>query len=177
MKHTLLPLMILVLSTSGCSGVKPEDHAGSTPPLDPFEYFVGQTRAWGIFQDRSGRVQRRFTVDILGEKVGGDLVLTEDFVYADGERSQRVWRIRKTDQDAYQGRADDVVGFATGRTSGASLNWQYDLRLAVNGRSWTVHFDDWMFLQEDGVLINRATMSKFGFKLGEVTLVFQRERR
>jgi hypothetical protein len=38
-----------------------------------------------------------------------------------------------------------------------------------------VSFDDWMYLQADGVLLNRAKMSKFGFTLGEVTIAFQKK--
>jgi hypothetical protein len=33
---------------------------------------------------------------------------------------------------------------------------------------------DWMYLQEDGVTFNRSVMKKFGFRLGEVTLFFQK---
>ena len=36
----------------------------------------------------------------------------------------------------------------------------------------SVQFDDWMYLMNDKVLLNKAEMSKFGFKLGEVTLSF-----
>jgi hypothetical protein len=35
-----------------------------------------------------------------------------------------------------------------------------------------VRFDDWMYLMTDKVMLNKATMSKFGVKLGEVTLSF-----
>ena len=86
--------------------------------MDLFAYFQGETRAWGIFQDRSGSLQRQFTVDIRGEVEDDELTLTEDFVYADGEIQQRIWRIRRIDQHRYEGRADDVVGTATGLAYG-----------------------------------------------------------
>jgi hypothetical protein len=38
-----------------------------------------------------------------------------------------------------------------------------------------VQFDDWMFLINDQVMINRAKMLKFGIELGEVTLSFHKE--
>lgn len=155
--------------------MKPEDYAGTTPELVIEDYFLGKVRAWGIFQSRSGEVKRQFTVDIHGEMQGEELVLTEDFVFQDGERSQRVWRIRKLDEHRYEGRADDVVGAATGVAYGKALNWRYTLLLKVDESSYEVKFDDWMFLHEDGVLMNRATMSKFGIRLGEVTLFFQKQ--
>lgn len=160
------------LLITGCAGMKPEDYADTEPELDVMQYFLGKTQAWGIFQDRSGQVRRQFRVDLNGEMQDDTLVLTEDFYYRDGEQSQRVWRIRKLDEHRYEGRADDVVGTAAGVGYGQALNWRYQLLLEVDGKTWKVSFDDWMFLQTDGVLINRATMSKFGLTLGEVTLFF-----
>ncbi len=155
--------------------MKIEDYAAFEPKLDLFQYFQGNTRGWGVFQDRSGALKRQFVVDIKGEvNKDGELVLTEDFVWNDGEISQRIWYIRKQDAHRYNGRAADVVGEAKGVAYGNALNWQYGLNLPVDGKVWQVHFDDWMYLQPDGVLLNRAKMSKFGFTLGEVTISFQK---
>ena len=162
----------LAMFLGGCSVMQPKDFEGTEPRLDLFDYFQGSTRAWGIFQDRSGNLQRQFTVDIDGEVVGDELTLTEDFLYADGETQQRIWRIRRIDRHRYEGRADDVVGNASGLAYGNALNWRYTLRLPYRGSEIEVRFDDWMFLQPDGVLVNRATVSKFGFRVGEVTLFF-----
>ncbi|MDH3909864.1 MAG: DUF3833 domain-containing protein, partial [Rhodospirillales bacterium] len=52
--------------------------------------------------------------------------------------------------------------------------WRYRFALKVGDDTWNVTFDDWLFLQSDGVLINRAEVTKFGIKLGEVTLVFRK---
>ena len=165
-------LIVLAMLLGGCSVMQPKDFEGTQPRLELFDYFVGTTRAWGIFQDRSGNLQRQFTVDIRGEVEGDELTLTEDFVYADGETQQRIWRIRRIDEHRYEGRADDVVGTATGLAYGNALNWTYTLRLPYRGNEIDVKFDDWMFLQTDGVLVNRAKVSKFGLKVGEVTLFF-----
>lgn len=165
----------VALLLSGCQDMRIEDFTGRTPALDPFRYFEGRTRAWGIFEDRFGRVRREFTVDIHGRADGADgFVLEEDFAYADGERERRVWRLRRTGPGSYEGRADDVVGVATGRAAGNALNWRYALALRIGGSRWNVDFNDWMFLQPDGVLLNRARMSKWGLELGQVTLAFQR---
>ncbi|MBT8430263.1 MAG: DUF3833 domain-containing protein [Gammaproteobacteria bacterium] len=165
-----LPLALL----AGCSGMQAKDFEGTTPRLDLFEYFAGDTRAWGIFESRSGELKRQFTVDIRGEVEGDSLTLTEDFVYADGETEQRIWRIKRLDEHRFEGRADDVVGTANGLAYGQALNWRYTLRLPFRDSTLEVKFDDWMYLQPDGVLINRATVSKFGFKVGEVTLFFSK---
>lgn len=168
----LLPLVLLFLSA--CSSVSIEDYRHSEPQLNLEDYFIGQTRAWGIFQDRSGQVQRQFTVDIHGYMDGDELVLDEDFLYSDGEVDKRIWRLRRIDEHTYEGRADDVIGVAKGHLEGNAFNFSYILDLPYRDGTIKVKFDDWMFLQPDGVMINRAVMSKFGIRLGEVTLVFQR---
>ena len=153
-----------------------EEFSGRRQSLDIFEYFSGQSRAWGLFEDRFGRLRREFTVAIVGHQVGADaLRLEEDFAYSDGETQRRVWQIRRTGPDSYVGEADDVVGVARGRAAGNALNWRYVLALRINGSTWNVDFDDWMFLQPDDVLLSRARVSKWGFAIGEVTLSFQRE--
>jgi hypothetical protein len=170
----LLILIVPLALLGGCSSMQPQDFKGTTPRLDLFEYFDGSTRAWGIFQSRSGDLKRQFTVDIEGVVEGDQLTLTEDFVYADGEVSQRIWRIRRIDEHRYEGRADDVVGTAAGEAFGQALNWRYTMQLPYRDSTIEVQFDDWMFLQDDDVLINRATVSKFGLRVGEVTLFFRK---
>ena len=81
----------------------------------------------------------------------------------------------KLDGGRYVGRADDVVGEARGQESGNAFRWNYTLRLPVDGKEYEVQFDDWMFLVDEQVMLNRATMSKFGITLGEVLLSFTKE--
>ncbi len=174
MRHRRGLLFAAVVLVTGCSTMKPQDFASSEPRLVVEEFFAGRTRAWGLFEDRFGDVRRQFVVDIDGRWDGRELVLDEHFTYADGERDRRIWRIVKKDEHTYEGRADDVVGTASGVAYGNALNWQYDMDLKVGDRTWRVRFDDWMFLQADGVLVNRARVSKFGLEIGEVTLFFQK---
>ncbi|MEC7650029.1 MAG: DUF3833 domain-containing protein, partial [Pseudomonadota bacterium] len=157
--------------------MKPTDFSGTTPQLRIEEYFAGHTRAWGIFEDRFGNLRRQFVVDIDGKWDGETLVLDERFLYSDGEKDRRVWTIRKIDAHRYEGQAADVIGVAFGEAHGNALNWQYDMDLKVGEGTLRVHFNDWMFLQESGVLVNRARVSKFGIEIGEVTLFFQKSLR
>jgi hypothetical protein len=178
MKNTRFALVFVVLafflSASGCSLVDVKGYAGQQPEFDLFEYFNGQTRGWGIVQNRKGEVLRQFVVDIAGTiGADGELVLDEQFVWNDGEHSERIWTITRTGDHDLSGRAADVVGAAAGAVYGNALYWTYILNLEARGSTWKVRFDDWMFLQSDGVLLNRATMSKFGFELAQVTIAFK----
>lgn len=172
-----MAIFLLSLTISGCSGSKVsiDNYKTIRPTLNLFSYFEGDTRGWGMFNDRKGTLKRQFVVDIKGYKnADGALVLEEDFVWNDGEKSRRVWTIKQSDNNNYIGTADDVIGEARGISAGNSLNWSYDLNLPVGDKSYVVHFDDWMFLQPDGVMLNRAKMSKFGFGLGEVFISFKK---
>ena len=170
------PLAILctVLGLTGCAGVSPEAYRDQTPALDIATYFNGPLTAWGYFADRSGEVKRRFTVKMTGEWQGNQGVLTEHFDWSDGSKSQRIWRITKLDAHRYVGRADDVKGGAAGTAYGNALQWKYTLLLPVDGKTYEVQFDDWMYLMNDAVMLNKSEMRKFGFKLGEVVIAFKR---
>lgn len=173
-RHRIL-LLITGLFLGGCSSMDINNYKTFEPQLDIFSYFEGDSRGWGIFQDRSGTLKRQFVVDIKGTvDEQGVLTLEEDFAWNDGEKTRRVWRISRDADGKYTGTADDVIGSATGESAGNALHWVYDLNLVVGDKTWKVSFDDWMFLQPDGVMLNKATMKKFGFRLGEVTIAFKK---
>jgi hypothetical protein len=161
-------------SLSGCAGPAVTDYAAERPLLDLRRYFEGEVLAHGLFLDRFGKVKRRFTVTMQCTWRGEEGELDERFTYSDGAQERRIWRLRHLGSGRYAGRADDVVGEAAGQTAGNSFRWGYTLRLPVDGKTWDVQFDDWMHLVDDRVMLNRAEMSKFGIRLGEVQLVFTR---
>ena len=170
-----ITIVIISLLLSGCAKVDIEKYGNNTPQFDLVEYFSGVTIGWGILQNRKGELLRQFVVKIDGSlDESRNLILHEDFHWNDGEISKRIWRITPQGNRQYIGVADDVVGTAEGRSAGSALNWTYTLAIEVDGSTWDIKFDDWMFLQQDGVLLNRAEMSKFGFKVGEVTIAFQK---
>ena len=176
MKRRLLMLAAGSALLAGCAGPTPADYAAEKPVLDLRRYFDGELVAHGMFTDRSGRIVRRFTVDMTGTWQGSQGTLDERFTYNDGSTERRVWRLTDLGGGRWEGRADDVVGVATGVAAGNTLNWRYTLALPVDGRVWHVQFDDWMVLMDDRVMLNKAVMSKFGFTLGEVTLSFTRKQ-
>lgn len=159
---------------SACSTTDVAQYAQQKPVLDMQQYFNGTIDAWGMFQDRSGTVIKRFTVVMQCSWKDGVGILDEDFTYSDGSKQKRIWTLRKNASGQFIGTADDVVGEAIGNTAGNALNWKYVLALPVDGKIYHVNFDDWMFLMDDKVMLNRAVMSKFGFRLGEVTLSFSK---
>ena len=174
-RHALLTLLAGTAVLTGCANPQVTDYAQERPLLELDRYFNGRVLAHGVFQKRGGEVARRFTVVMDCHWEGNQGVLDEAFTYSDGSTERRIWRLTKHADGRYTGRADDVVGEAQGQTSGNAFRWNYTLRLPVDGKEYEVQFDDWMFLIDDQVLLNRATMSKFGVTLGEVLLSFTKQ--
>jgi hypothetical protein len=174
-RQTLLALLAGTAVLAGCASPRVSDYAQQRPLLELDRYFNGRIRAHGIFQKRGGEVVRRFTVVMDCHWEGNQGVLDEAFTYSDGTTQRRIWRLTKHEGGRYTGRADDVVGEAQGQTAGNAFRWNYTLRLPVDGKEYEVQFDDWMFLIDERVMLNRASMSKFGVTLGEVLLSFTKE--
>lgn len=160
------------LLLTGCASPQLADFAGEKPMLDLAEYFNGRVDGYGIVQDRSGHVVKRFTVAMDCRWQGHQGVLDEAFTYSDGSTERRIWTLTRSDDGRYTGTAADVVGVARGQTSGNAFHWTYTLNLPVDGRTWEVQLDDWMYLIDERTLLNRATMSKLGVRLGDLTLSF-----
>lgn len=165
---------LAALGLSGCASPSIEDYAEEKPALDLRQYFNGKVDAWGIFTDRQGKVVKRFTVDMTCTWQGEQGVLDEQFAYSDGTQERRVWRLTHLGNGHYQGTAGDVVGIASGQTRGHAFRWGYTLALPVDGRVLHVSMDDWMYLMNERVMLNKARMSKWGVHLGDVTLSFTR---
>ncbi len=163
-----------VASLVGCASQKMDSYRGEKPLLDLQQYFNGTLDAYGVFTDRSGTVVKRFTVVMECSWKDGQGLLDESFSYVDGSVQKRIWRLTALGDGRYTGRADDVVGQAQGQALGNAFHWNYTLALPVDGRVYDVQFDDWMYLVNDRVMLNKASMRKFGIYLGEVTLSFSK---
>ena len=159
---------------TGCSSVQIQDYKNESPKLVLEDYLNGNLEAHGVFQDRAGLVVKRFKVLIKGTWKGNLGTLEEDFEYSDGTKSRRVWNLKKEADGKYTGTASDVVGDAKGESAGNAFRWWYTMDLPVGEKSYHVQFDDWMYLMDDEVMLNKSKMSKFGIYLGEVTLSFRK---
>jgi hypothetical protein len=171
----VLPIALTAGPLAACGSMQVQDFRDAEPRLQLEDYFAGETKAYGLFRDRFGDVRRQFVVEIDGDwnPETRTLTLDERFRYSDGETDRRVWTIEKTGPHSYRGTAGDVPGTATGEAYGNAFNWTYRVDLAVDGSTYRVTFDDWMFLQEDGILLNTADVTKWGFEVGTVTIAFR----
>ncbi|MFJ4053949.1 DUF3833 domain-containing protein [Pseudomonas sp. NPDC089743] len=172
MRRILLLVGCLLLAS--CGNVEVDHYAREKPVLDLVTFFSVPVQAWGIFQNRSGEVVKRFDVRIDSRREGDRLILDEHFVYSDGTRQQRTWTLTPDGPGRWRGRAGDVIGEARGEVAGNALHWRYRLDLPVDGRHWEMDIDDWMYLMDEDTLINRSSMRKLGVEVGQITLFFRR---
>jgi hypothetical protein len=171
----LVAAMTATALTSACVSTQVEDFAGASLEFRLEEYFLGETTAYGVFEDRFGKLRRQFKVEMTGTLEGNTLTLDEQFYYADGEEDTRVWTIEVLGDGVYRGTANDVPGLAEGKAAGNAFNWKYKVDLPVNGDTWRVGFNDWMYLLEDNVVMNRAYVTRFGIEIGTVTIAFRKD--
>lgn len=176
-----LSVLALVPLLAACAG-KPslEDASLSTRELELEEFFDGRLVAHGQFQDIFGTVRRQFVAQIAGDWDGERLRLVEDFTYEDGSTEQRVWTLRKTGEETWEGTAPGVIGTATGVEKGDRFNWKYTIDLpvpAADGTTDTVRvtFDDWMWLLTEDRLFNKAYMKRYGVDVGDVSIFFEKK--
>ena len=176
--NKLLIIFFSIIILNGCSSNDMKSFEKNKPILNLFTFFEGQTIAYGIFEDRFGNLRRQFRVNIIGTIKNDTLILDEKFLYDDGEKASRIWKIKKEVSSnnliKYSVSAIDIEGSATGTASGNALNWSYDIYLNMKGNNLKVKFNDWIYQQDENVAINRAYVSKFGIEIGSVTLVFLR---
>ena len=169
-------IILVTIFLTGCAkDMKPTDFKDQKPRLVIEKYLSGNVKAWGVLQNRSGKVTRQFKADLNGKWDGNTLILDEIFNWNDGEKQTRKWTIKKIDEHNYEGTASDVVGKAIGYSYGPAFKFEYVLLVPVKGKNIKITFDDWIFMQDERVAINRATMTKFGIKVAELTVMFVKE--
>ncbi len=156
---------------------KLQNYKEMKPAFSMKDYFNGPVKGWGIIQDWRGNVISRFDMELVGTWDGDKGKLEETFRYYDGSTQQRTWLITKKPDGTFQGQASDVVGEAKGNTSGNAANWQYSMNIPVEDKTYLLKLDDWMWQLNDGVLVNRTYLKKFGFTVAELTVFMQKQEQ
>jgi hypothetical protein len=175
-KKTLLILSLLatgILMTS-CS-TRLSDYQGSTPKFNIETYFNGPLTAWGMIQDHTDKVTRRFCVELVGSWQNNSGELKETFYFDDGEVSYRNWQLTRNPENQYTGSAEDVVGVAKGQQNGFAFAWEYVLSVNIEGDNYQFTLDDWMYQIDPYRVFNKTKMKKFGVTVADITLFFDKQ--
>ncbi|MBF9035847.1 DUF3833 family protein [Rhodobacterales bacterium HKCCE2091] len=145
-----------------------DDWTRTGPAFDIREVLAGRMISEGVIYGPDGRVASRFVAEMEGTWEGNTGVLTEEFSYADGGTQAREWRISHDGGAGFTAEADDLVGPGRGRQAGGAVRMRYRLRLAEGAGGHVLDVTDWMYLMENGTVMNRSEMRKFGVVVAEL---------
>jgi len=166
-----LVLAISLILLQSCSSHSVQDYSDRMPVLELEEFFNGNLSAHGVIKNRRGEVIRTFNAEIKAWWEEGIGYLDEDFIFDDGEKQKRVWKLVKDEEGRYEATAGDVIGTGLGLVSGNAFNLEYILEIDYKDSKLEISVDDWMWLVDENTIINHSKMKKFGFRVGEIQLV------
>lgn len=163
---------LIVLLEQGCDMNDPAKYETNEPVLTIQEFFNGTVKGYGMIQKRSGEVRRRFVVTMEGKWTANEGTLDEYFVFDDGDKQYRQWKINLIDEHHFTATASDVKGVAMGEQYGNVIKMSYKLLIPYNSSTVALSMDDWLYRIDKQVVINRATMKKLGIPVGSITASF-----
>lgn len=170
----LAALLIIKSRYTGFQSQRPADFAGKGPKFDLRTHLNGPILCEGVLYGPFGRITSRFVARMEGEWVGNSGVLREHFTYDSGAVQNREWRLTLGFDGAVIAEADDLDGPGAGRIAGPAVQMKYRLRLPRASGGHVVAVTDWMYLMENGTIINRSQFTKFGIRVAELVATMRR---
>ncbi|KAJ56243.1 hypothetical protein ACMU_10855 [Actibacterium mucosum KCTC 23349] len=147
---------------------RPGEYQTTQPGFDIRRHFDGPIKCEGMVFGPTGRMVGRFVADMQGSWQGAKGTLAESFRYASGAAQNREWHLTMGENGAFTATADDVIGAAQGQQSGATVRMTYRLKLDEDAGGHVLDVTDWMYLMDDGSIMNKSEMRKFGIKVAEL---------
>ena len=154
--------------TIGFAAQRSADYAGQEPQLDIRRHLSGPILCEGVIYGPTGRVTSRFVADMQGHWTGNRGVLDEQFHYSSGQVQSRRWHLSMGNDGTVIADADDIVEPGHGQQEGSGLRLTYRIRLPEHAGGWVLDVTDWMYLLDNGTIVNRSQFRKFGIKVAEL---------
>jgi len=172
---TLMIILLLILTLIAVRSMffsfraqSPADYVNTGPDFILNEHLSGPILSEGLIYGPNGKVTNSFVAEMFGEWVGSTGTLTENFTYSNGSTQQRKWFLTIVSDNTFTATADDIVGTAQGTISGSTVKISYKITLPAEAGGHTLNATDWMYLTENGVIMNKSEMTKFGIKVAEL---------
>jgi hypothetical protein len=146
----------------------PTDYDGEAPQFDIRAVLNGPLVCEGVIFGPTGRVTSRFVADFHAEWDGDTGRLREHFKYDSGDTQDREWRLTVDSSGNIRAEADDLVGTGRGRQAGHGVCLKYSIKLPEASGGYVLQAVDWMYLVENGTVMNRSQFRKFGLKVAEL---------
>lgn len=168
-------LMAMRSHFMGFRSQKPADLAGRGPAFDLRTHLSGPILCEGVIYGPTGRVTSRFVADMHGEWDGNTGTLRETFRYDSGAVQDRCWTLRLGNDGRIVATAPDVVGQGSGMTEGPAVQMRYRIKLDEAAGGHVLSVTDWMYLMENGTIMNRSQFTKFGITVAELVATMRRK--
>ncbi len=146
---------------------KPEDYADG-PAFDIRERFNGPITCEGVIYGPTGRVSSRFVAHFDAQWDGNVCTMKEVFHYDSGNVQNREWTLRLGNDGKIQATAPDVIGTGSGEQRGSAVLLNYRIKLSDEAGGHVLDTTDWMYLMQNGSIMNRSQFRKFGIKVAEL---------
>lgn len=172
----VLTLGLLQLSRRfvGFRSQKPADLASRAPRFDLRQHLNGPIQCEGVIYGPTGRVTSRFVADMQGTWTGNTGTLQERFRYDSGSVQDRCWTLTLGPDGSIRAEAPDVVGTGIGRAEGPAVQMRYRIKLDADAGGHVLDVVDWMYLMENGTIINRSQFTKFGVTVAELVATMRK---
>ena len=171
MTFIILAALALALGlryATGFTAQRPQHYVASTPVFDVRESLKGPMLCEGVIYGPFGRVSTRFVAQMFAEWQGNEGRMTEEFHYDSGTIQHREWILKLSDDGQIQATAPDLIGTGHGQQSGATVMLSYEIKLTKDAGGHALKVTDWMYLMDNGSIMNRSQFRKFGFKVAEL---------
>jgi hypothetical protein len=160
---------------TGFLSQRPADYADKSPLFDMREYLNGPIQCEGMIYGPMGRVSSRFVADMDVTWTGNVGMMTERFFYDSGTVQDRKWTLTLGNDGSVKAEADDVIGAGRGMQKGSALELKYRIRLPDSAGGHVLDAVDWMYLVENGTIMNRSQFRKYGIKVAELVATMRRK--
>jgi hypothetical protein len=180
MKNTIsrfLYTLPTALAFTACSAPSVRVYDGKSPQITVRDFYSAPVHGYGIFQSPGGEVKGRYYATLVPTWRGDEGTIIEKQWNDKGELFfQQQWHVKlEGDGSHFTATATKIAGQVIGESSGYALHMQYvALVPRDNGGETSVTSDDWTYLQPDGSGLNKVSMSKLGFHVGDVTYVLRK---
>lgn len=166
-------LFYLKTRKMGFLAQEPDDYATTRPELNIRDALNGPLTCEGMIYGPTGRVSSRFVADMDVTWDGNKAVMKEQFRYDSGTVQDREWHLELANDGRIKATAADVVGEGEGMQKGSALRLTYKIKLTEEAGGHVLDTVDWMYVVENGTIINRSQFRKFGIKVGELVATFR----
>ena len=146
----------------------PTDYTSTLPAFSLKTHLSGDILSEGLIFGPDGKMTNSFVARMFGAWDGDTGTLSEEFTYSNGKKQSRKWYLKLGEGNTFTATADDIVGEARGTISGSTVRMEYQIVLPKDSGGHKLNATDWLYLTENGVILNKSEMRKFGIKVAEL---------